>query len=611
MNVTAATSSVRLAARWLGCLGLIAILLCAAHAAVADGSHPLRPLDASSPRAVLQSFIETTDDVYRRLTKMLESYDKSGALFPNSEERRERQAALAEAAELTQLFDVSHIAPVLRDTLVGERIVQLREILDRIDLPAMADIPDQAAMARLSAKQWRLPDTEIDFVRIENGPRTGDYQLSAETVNRLPEFYRRVKDLPYRPGRGEQLVAAYRAMSVGGLTTVYDAYMNSPVGLDYIIPPRWLLNLPDWARGRAAGVATWQWLGLGLGLAIGGLIIYGGFRATGRRADDPEMRGPRWRALAAPLSIIVVAGVLVPSVATLLRIGGVPRVVIDYVQTTTVFFAAAWLAIVVSAIVGEVIVASERLTTRSLDSQLIRLGTRLVGLLAAVAILIQGGDELGLPAYSVLAGLGVGGIAVALAAQSTIANLIGSLLITLEQPFRVGHVVRIGSSEGTVEDVGFRSTRIRTVDNSMLTIPSSAVVNTTVENLSVRKKRRQRFLVQVTYDTSRAKVEDLIARIKQLIADQTLAEAETCHVRLNNFGESSLDILVIFHLLVEDYATELREREAVLLRIMDLAREMGVELAFPTRTINVVQPADSAAVRPSAEAPVIGLVSRT
>ena len=125
----------------------------------------------------------------------------------------------------------------------------------------------------------------------------------------------------------------------------------------------------------------------------------------------------------------------------MLRIGGSPRVVIAYTLdrrgATSARHGWRWSSRSSSA---ETIVASEHLTIRSLDSQLIRLGTRLVGLVAAIAILIQGGDELGFPAYSVLAGLGVGGLAVALAAQSTIANLIGSLLITMEKPFRVGHV---------------------------------------------------------------------------------------------------------------------------------------------------------------------------
>ena len=192
-----------------------------------------------------------------------------------------------------------------------------------------------------------------------------------------------------------------------------------------------------------------------------------------RETTAQSAAGSRWRALLVPLAIMFVAGLFVPLLTALLRIGGAPRIAIDYAQTGAVYLGAAWLAMVISVVIGEAIVASDRLTSRSLDSQLIRLGTRLIGLVAAIAILIQGGDELGFPAYSILAGLGVGGLAVALAAQSTIANLIGSLLIAMEKPFRVGHVVRIGGSEGTVEDVGFRSTRIRTPDNSLVTIPSS------------------------------------------------------------------------------------------------------------------------------------------
>jgi MscS family membrane protein len=201
--------------------------------------------------------------------------------------------------------------------------------------------------------------------------------------------------------------------------------------------------------------------------------------------------------------------------------------------------------------------------------------------------LIRGADELGFPAYSVLAGLGVGGLAVALAARDSIANLLGSLLIMLEKPFRIGHYIRVGGSEGTVEDVGFRSTRIRTPDNSLISIPNNAVVNTTVENLSLRTMRRQRFLVQVTYDTPREKVESLVAGIRRLILDHSLTNKTNFQVRFNNFSESSLDILVMFYFDVQDYGIELKEREAILLQTMDLASETGVEFAFPTRTLQI------------------------
>ena len=453
-------------------------------------------------------------------------------------------------------------------------------------------------MARLSPKRWRLPDTEIDFVLIENGPRAGEYLVSAETIDRLPEFYNQVKDLPYKPGPAQQLAEVYRSISHGGSDTIYEAFLNSPIGLSYIVPPRWMLNLPDWAKTRVASVAAWQWLGLGFGFLVGGLIIFGGHRLARRSADNgQEASRASWRALPLPLVVILVAGLLVPLLNEILHIGGAPRLVIAYATTGAMFLGAAWLAIVISTVLGEAIVSSEQLTIRSLDSQLVRLGARLIGLVVAIAILIQGGDQLGFPAYSIIAGLGVGGLAVALAAQSTIANLIGSLLIAIEKPFRVGHVVRVGGSEGTVEDVGFRSTRIRTPDNSLVTIPSSTVVNSTVENLSVRTKRRQRFFVQVTYDTPREKVEELVARIRQLIIDHPLAEQSTCEVRFNNFGESSLDILVMFHLLVQDYSTELREREALLLQIMDLVKNAGVDLAFPTRTLQIANATDQVAVR--------------
>jgi MscS family membrane protein len=559
---------------------LAALVFGIASAASAADNYPLRPPDTSSPRATLQGFIAATDDIYRRMKSVMENYAESGRLYPTSEERRERLAALSDAAKLSRYLDLSNVPPVLRDTVSLERVVQLKEVLDRIELPPFTDIPDQDAMAQSPAKRWRLPNTEIDIVRIDNGPRAGDYLVAAETIERLPEFYERVKNLPYRPGPGGELDNAYRNLSNSGSATIYDALLSSPMGLSIVVPPRWLLSLPDWAKVRFAGATAWQWLGMAIEFVMGGLIVWLADRAGRQRPDDSEAApGPHWRAVMLPLAVIFVAGLLMPFLDTILRTGGRVRMIIEYAQTGAVILGAAWLAIIFFAVLGETIVGSERLNIPSLDNQLIRLGTRLVGVVVAMAILIYGGDELGFPAYSVVAGLGVGGLAVALAAQSTVANLIGSLLLVLEKPFRVGQYVRIGTSEGTVEDVGFRSTRIRTPDNSLLSIPSSAVVNTTVENLSVRTKRRQRLLIPVTNDTSHQQLEKLVAGIRQVLTDNPLVDQNGCQVRFNNFADSHLEILVIFYLLVEDSTSELTAREAVLFRIMDLVKEAGVQFA--------------------------------
>jgi len=421
-------------------------------------------------------------------------------------------------------------------------------------------------------------------------------------IERLPEFYQRVKNLPYKPGPGKELAEIYRKLSHTNSATIYEAFLGSPVGFSFILPPRWLLSLPDWAKIPVAGLTAWQWLGLAVGVVFGVLIIWLGHRAARRTNDREDAPAPHWRALLLPLSIIFVAGILAPFFDMLLRTGGSVRMVIEYARTGALFLSIAWLAVTASAILGEVIVGSERLTIRSLDDQLIRLSTRLIGIVAAVAILIKGGDELGV---SCLFGAGRPWRrrprCSTRSPKGTIANLIGSLLIALEKPFRVGQHVRIGASEGTVEDVVFRSTRIRTPDNSLVSIPSSLVVNTTVENLSVRTKRRQHFVVQVTYDTPREKLQNLVAAIRQLLTDSPLVEDSTCQVRLNNFGGEQPGYPGYIPSPCRRYTSELAEREALLLEILRLVNDAGVEFAFPTRTLFIENSVQSVAAWPGTE----------
>lgn len=558
--------------------------------------NPLRPADMSSPRATLEGFVESMDEAYRRSNEVISTFAASDRLYLSAEERQRLNAARSGAIRAVRSLDTSRISPVVRDIVSVERAIQLKEVLDRIGLPSFDAIPDTNAMARASTKRWRLPDTEIDIVLIEDGARAGDYLVSADTVDRLPEFYERVKNLSYRPGPAKQLSDTYRALSGSETATIYEIISNSPIGLDRVIPTRWMLRLPDWAKARLAGVAIWQWLGFVLGLLVGTLFIFGVYRLARRfarrKGDEP---GPSWYSLLTPAAILVVAWFVVQLLSIVFRIGGNPRMVMAFAQTLAVFLSAAWLSVIGAGLLGETIAASEHLTRRSLDSQLIRLGTRFIGIVIAVGLLMEAASELGFPAYSVLAGLGVGGLAIALAARDSLANLLGSVLIMFEKPFRVGHTIRISGSEGTVENVGFRSTRIRTPDNSLISIPNNLVVNASVENLSLRPMRRQRLLVQVTYGTPSEKMELLALGIKQAISDHPLTNKENFHVRFNDFGESSLNIVVIFQLVVTNVGDELGAREEILFLIMAAAKEIGVEFAFPTRTLHVeTKPATAA-----------------
>jgi MscS family membrane protein len=570
------------------CMACLLALILASSAAIAAEVNPLRPVDTSSPRATLQGFAATMDDIYLGMKDLLQGYETSPRLYLTPDERRKQFELLSTAPKAIRVLDLSDIPPVLRDTTGTERALQLKEILDRIEWPFFESIPDQEAMTRASSKRWRLPGTEIDIALVEAGARSGEYLVSAETVGRLPEFHERVKKLPYKPGAAAELSDTYRRVSSGSATTIYDAYLSSPIGLELIVPTRWMLASPAWVNARIVGLASWQWLGLIGGLAVCLGFVYWVNRLVSffaRRRTEESAAG--WHALPMPLAIIVVCTLPVPLLLLILRIGGAPRVVLTFVLTGALYVSAAWLSIIGVNLLADALAASEHLRQRSLDSQLIRLVMRFIGIVIAIAILIQGAYELGFPAYSVLAGLGVGGLAVALAARDSLANLLGSILIMIEKPFRIGHFVRVAGAEGTVEDVGFRSTRIRTSDNSLISIPNNSVVNATVENLSLRLMRRQRILVHITYDTLREKLEEFVAGITRLIADHPITNKANINVRLNDFGESSLHILVYFYLETTIYSAELETREEIMLGIMDLAKQLDIEFAFPTRTLMI------------------------
>jgi MscS family membrane protein len=208
------------------------------------------------------------------------------------------------------------------------------------ELPSFESIPDRNSAAGLPSKRWRLPETEIDIALIENGPRSGEYLVSAGTVDRLPEFYERVKNLPYKPGPAAELSDVYRKLSAGGTATIYEAYLSSPVGLERIVPISWMLRLPAWAKSPIAGVAPWQWLGLTVGLAVCLGFIYGIYRLNrhraGRRAEES---GPSWNALLTPLAIILVTAFPVPLLYAIFRVGGTGRIVITFCRPARCFSA--------------------------------------------------------------------------------------------------------------------------------------------------------------------------------------------------------------------------------------------------------------------------------
>ena len=249
------------------------------------------------------------------------------------------------------------------------------------------------------------------------------------------------------------------------------------------------------------------------------------------------------------------------------------------------FLAGAWLSWRIAPVVAEAIIASPRIAPESIDAHLIRICTRLLGMVAGAGLLAVGADRLGIPVYGIIAGLGVGGLAIALAAQPTIENLIGGLSLFADKPIRVGDFCRYGSDEGTVEAIGIRSTRIRGIDRTLTTIPNATLSKMSVVNFAQRDRMLIKSVIGVRYETSPEQLRYLLVKIREMLLGHPRIHPDSARARFIGFGASSLDIEVFAYVTTRDRAEFLGIREDVFLRIMDIVEQSGTGFAFPSQTL--------------------------
>lgn len=234
---------------------------------------------------------------------------------------------------------------------------------------------------------------------------------------------------------------------------------------------------------------------------------------------------------------------------------------------------------------GSVLKHMAEKTESTYDDQLVPFATKSLKVLVVVLGVLIALQSFGLNVMSILAGLGLGGLALALAAQDTAANLFGSITILFDHPFKVGDLVKIKDIEGTVEDIGFRSTRIRTGYNSVITIPNAMMAKETIDNMGVRPFRRTRQVLGLTYETPPEKIEQFCEQVRYLVSQHPKVNPETVLVRFHNYNASSLDVLLVFHLQVFTAAEELEHQQNIFLEILKIASQLGVDFAYPTQTI--------------------------
>jgi MscS family membrane protein len=380
------------------------------------------------------------------------------------------------------------------------------------------------------------------------------------------------------------------------------------------LPNRWTLEFlpPVLLRPGFGNLLWWQWLALPL-LAIAawpvGLLLS---RVSGMLLNRLAQRSAgTWddlliERLHSPLTLawtLAVLFVLVP----VLGLVGPAQALIHTVLRTGLFLVFFWSMLRCVDVLGAFLLQSHWAQHYPASRALVPLGGRVVkaGILAMAVVGVLG--EMGFSVHSLIAGLGIGGLALALAAQKTGENLFAAFSIGIDQPFRVGDLVQVEGMQGHVETIGMRSTRIRTLDRTLVTVPNGKLVEMNIETFAVRDRIRFATKIGLVYGTTADQMRQILEGFEAVLRGHPDIWPDTVIVKFTGFGDSSLDIEVLCWFHTTDYNDFRDDRQDVLLGFMDVVAAAGSDFAFPTRTVHLVGGAEqtvSAPLRVPVSAPV-------
>lgn len=351
--------------------------------------------------------------------------------------------------------------------------------------------------------------------------------------------------------------------------------------------------LPTVLRENTVLGAPWgHWMAVAVSAVIvGGLVA--GFVVLATRYID-KLPAARQRArpvllLRASLKPIGLAlGVLLVTLAVnLMGISIVARTTSGRFAEVLLWIAVAWLIWSIIDGISEFSIQRMSRRQRPTGVSAVTLARRAVKTVIVAVVILAGLDTMGVDMTAGIAALGIGGLALALGAQKTIENFVGSLTLVIDRPVQVGDFCRFGDILGTVEDIGMRSTRIRTLDRTLVTVPNGEFSTMQIENYSVRDKFLLKHELTLQYDTTNEQMKVVLAELRKMLEANPSVVPESARVRFIGFGADALIVELLAYVFADDWAAFLEIREAVNLEIIRIVEDAGSGFAFPTRTIHL------------------------
>lgn len=532
---------------------LILALFLFSHMAVAGGVMPAAALTAqqekapetattnntvvnkklSSPRATVKSFLTAMDQVNTGKNERL--------------------------SDAVATLDMSEVSALIRSERAQETAQLLYSVFQMAEMPEIAEIPKQ-----IEQDSFTLLETKAGSVSLEKV--NGGWLFSAATVENMPYIFQTVSDtlgISVEQSHSVSLPASAQ------LRNEMPAILKQGFLLEY-----------------------WQWIGLFLIIVIGSV-------ADKTLAWFLKLNVIRWKqkhhafenldeTVLRPLGLMAMA-MIWWSGLNLLGLPDAALLILLVAVKLLVSISGIWSAFRIVDIFDAFWSRKAARTHNKFDDLLVPMISKSLKVFVIVIGVVFAADNLNIDVTSLLAGLGLGGLAFALAAKDLLGNFFGSVTVLLDRPFSIGDWVVIGDIEGTVEEVGFRSTRIRTFYNSKVTMPNSILTTTKIDNMGARRYRRMTTKLAVTYDTSAEKIESFCEGIRRLIQLHPYMRKDYYQVYFNTYAAASLEILVYVFWEAPDWSTELRERHRFLLDVLRLAKQLEVEFAFPTQTLYLKQ----------------------
>ena len=436
---------------------------------------------------------------------------------------------------------------------------ELKHVIDRVEFVDFEAIPEDSDLDR-----WVFND-ELSAPIVLAPDENGSWLFTRETVASIPALYQELRE---------------RSVVEG----VEEAPVTATMWLRDRVPPS--------LRTGGFIFHPWQWMALLALLLIGLLadrivvwILYGTLaRPLSNRYASLDLAGAR--RILRPGGWLIMAGLWWLGIQWL----GLPpneHAWLDVVVLVLFLLALGRTAFAQIDLLGTALEARAARARNRFQDQLVPFVTKTLKIAVTVFGALFIVSRLGGDVTALLAGLGLSGLAVALAAQDLLKNLFGSVTVLFDRPFRIGDWIKVGDVEGVVEEIGFRSTRVRTFYASLITLPNARLIDASVDNYGARSFRRWSTRISLTYDTAPENVDAFCEGLRQLVRANDSMRQEAFEIHLNEFGADGLEIMLYVFFLAPDWSTELRLRHELSLDILRLADRLGVRMAFPTRTIHL------------------------